>query len=195
MSVPPLPRDFYARDPVAVARELLGCRLVREIDGHRESGRITETEAYVGAEDSASHAYRGMTPRNRVMFGPPGHAYVYFIYGMHNMLNVVTGPPDEPWAVLIRSMRPEDGIESMRTRRLGRRPLSDGPGKLCQALAIDRELNGWDLTKAKSLWIEAAGTPPATAQIQAGPRVGIDYALPEHRDAPWRFRLVSPASE
>lgn len=187
-----LVRDFYNRDPVTVARELLGCRLVREIDGRHEGGRIVETEAYVGAEDSASHAYRGVTPRNRVMFGPPGQAYVYFVYGMHHMLNVVAGPEGEPGAVLIRGIHPEEGVESMQIRRRGRRPLADGPGKLCQALDIDRSFDDWDLTAGRRLWISAGPVVPAE-RIQMGPRVGIGYALAEHRNAPWRFRLPPDA--
>jgi len=183
-----LRRDFYARDPVEVARSLLGCRLLRRVDGVCLGGRITETEAYVGAEDSASHAYRGMTPRNRVMFGPPGHAYVYFVYGMHHMFNVVTGAEGVPWAVLIRGLAPELGLDAMRERR-GRRPLADGPGKLCQALAIDRGFDAWDLTRGQALWIEAGEQVPDSA-VAAGPRVGIDYALPQHREAPWRFCLL-----
>lgn len=177
-----------------MARRLLGTRLVRILDGARLSGIISETEAYMGGDDSASHAFRGRTPRNQVMFGPPGYAYVYFVYGMHNMLNVVTGEEDIPWAVLIRAIEPQEGIDTIRTRRNGRNGLCNGPGKLCQALGIDRQLNGWDLTRGQRLWIEA-GHDVAEADIRTSPRVGIDYALPEHRNLHWRFEYVPEQSK
>lgn len=183
-----LPLSFFARPAPLVAPDLLGCMLVRKIDGQRLAGRIVETEAYLGREDAASHAYRGPTARNRAMFGPPGHAYVYLIYGVHHCLNVVTGPKEEGQAVLIRALEPLAGLESMRARR-GRRALQDlcsGPGKLCQAFAIDRSLDGHDLMAGVGLWLEA-GPPPATS-ILAGPRVGVrgdGLAL----QRPWRFYL------
>ena len=182
--------DFYARPTLIVARELLGQHLVREIDGQRLSGRIVETEAYIGPDDSASHASKGRTARTGVMFGPPGRAYVYLIYGMHSMLNLVTEPEDFPAAVLIRALEPVAGVETMRARR---RPgidritgLTNGPGKLCQALAIDSGLHAWDVTLGRKLWLEPAEAIPDSA-VATGSRIGVDYAQPADRHAPWRF--------
>lgn len=141
-----LPRRFYDRDTLLVARELLGKRLVRVLRGKRLSGIIVETEAYIGEEDKASHAARGRTLRNQVMYGPPGHAYIYFVYGMHYCLNVVAEREGFAAAVLLRALVPQEGDEDMLRRRSGRKDtLADGPAKLCQALAIDRRLNGMDL--------------------------------------------------
>jgi len=184
----PLPRAFFARSAVEVAPDLLGNVLVREIDGHRLAGRIVEVEAYLGREDAASHAFRGPTPRNRSMFGPPGHAYVYLIYGVHHCLNVVTGPEGDGQAVLIRALEPLEGHEIMRFRRGGvpDRQLTNGPGKLCQALGIDRRLDGHDLCVGEILWLEPG--PKPSEPICAGPRVGVrGDALALER--PWRFYL------
>ena len=186
----PLPRNFYTRPALVVARDLLGRHLVREIGDEVMVGRITEAEAYAGALDSASHASRGLTPRTATMFGPPGHAYVYLVYGLHQMLNVVTDTDGEPGAVLIRAVTPILGKTSMIARRGGKRDreLTNGPGKLAQALSISlAELNQHDLCHGQRLWLEA-GEPVADDQVVAGPRVGIEYALPKDRDAPWRFR-------
>lgn len=188
-----LPRSFYARPALVVARDLLGRHLVRQTGEQRLVGRIIEVEAYGGALDSASHASKGMTPRTEPMFGPPGHAYVYLIYGLHDMLNVVTDTTGEPGAVLIRAMTPVAGEAAMIAHRGGKRgrQLANGPGKLAQALNVTRAtLNRHDLCDGERLWLEA-GEPIADAFITAGPRVGIDYAEPEDRDAPWRFRLVT----
>jgi DNA-3-methyladenine glycosylase len=184
-----LDHEFYNRRTITVARQLLGSKLVRDLNGRILSGMITETEAYLGREDSACHAYRRRTPRNSVMFGQPGFAYVYLVYGLHYMLNIVTGKAGDPCAVLIRAMMPIDGqiqMEALRGKR--GRDLSNGPGKLCQALAIDRTYNGWDFKQGISLWIEPYQRVPAKA-IQAGPRIGIDYADPADREAPLRFWL------
>lgn len=182
-----LTRDFYARDTLQVARELIGKKLVRRIDGSEISGMIVETEAYCGKEDSACHAHRGQTPRNTVMFGLPGHAYVYFTYGMHYLLNLVTEEEGNPCAVLIRAILPVDGIEEMEIRRKKKGvQLTNGPAKLCQAFAIDKSLNGWDLTCGEELWVEDYKTVPAKL-ITATPRIGIDYAQEEHCEALWRF--------
>ena len=134
-----LPRSFFARDTLAVAPALLGQRLVRYANGQQLSGLIVETEAYRGQDDEASHAYR-RTPRSAVMYGLPGHAYVYFIYGVHHCLNAVTEPEGQPGAVLIRAILPVEGIEIMRGRRAGIADdqLANGPGKLCMALGINR---------------------------------------------------------
>lgn len=184
-----LTRKFYRRDPVKVARGLLGCKLVRDTGAVRMAGIIVETEAYWGDRDSACHAFRGKTPRTEVMFGEAGHAYVYFIYGMYFMLNVVTGPIGSAWAVLVRGIRPIEGIEEMTRLRGGRKKgIADGPGKLCSAMAIDRQFNGWDLTQPSRLWIER-GESVASDQIAASQRIGIDYAHPEHRCLDWRFTI------
>lgn len=182
----PLPRDFFSRDARLVAPELLGKKLVRTYAGQRLEGLIIEAEAYLGEGDTGSHASRGRTPRNSIMFGEPGHAYVYLIYGMYQLLNVVTSPSGEAGAVLIRALHPLQGREWMEKLRGGSRQLTNGPGKLCRALDIGREFNGWDLTLGQELWIEPH-TTPSPEEIQTGPRIGIDYALPEHRDALWRF--------
>lgn len=188
-----LPRDFYARPALVVARDLLGRHLVRETGGQQLVGRITEAEAYGGALDSASHASKGMTPRTAPMFGPPGHAYVYLIYGLHDMLNLVTDTPGEPGAVLLRAITPVAGEAAMIAHRGGKRgrELANGPGKLAQAMNVTRAtLNRHDLCCGERLWLEA-GEPVSDAWVTAGPRVGINYAAPADRDAPWRFRLVT----
>jgi len=185
-----LDRDFFARDTLTVARELLGQRLVRMVDGERLSGRIVEVEAYIGEKDRASHARSGRTARNEAMYGPAGHAYVYFIYGMHHCLNVVTEAPGFPAAVLLRALEPVEGLERMRELRGGvrERPLTSGPARLCQALAIGRALNGADLCASGAILFVEAADGVQDAHIQAGPRVGVrgdDAAL----QAPWRFFL------
>ncbi len=180
--------DFFARPTLTVARDLLGQRLVRQIDGQRLSGIIVETEAYIGPGDTACHASKGRTPRTEVMFGPAGRAYVYLIYGMYHMLNLVTEAEGFPAAVLIRALEPVDGVAHMQSRRKLARSdnLTNGPGKLCRALAIDLALNNWPVTAGESLWLEP-GAPVPPASIAAGPRIGINYARPEDRAAPWRF--------
>jgi DNA-3-methyladenine glycosylase len=159
-----LARAFYARRTLTVARELIGMRLVRLHRGKRLIGRIVETEAYQGPQDLAAHSARGRTERNAVMFGSPGHAYVYLIYGMWNCLNVVTREEGIPHAVLIRAVEPLSHI----------RDKSWGPGLLCKAMHIDRKLSGADLC-GESLWIEAPPTAERS-KITRAPRVGVDYA-------------------
>ena len=182
-----LGRSFFRQNTLKVARNLLGKVLVRAYQNDRLSGIISETEAYLGSEDSASHAHRGKTPRNTIMFGPPGFAYVYFVYGMHHLLNVVTEPLHRPAAVLIRAIIPLHNRPRMEILR-GRTgsDLTDGPAKLCQALSIDRRFNGWDLTRGEKIWIENRPTLP-NRYIQKGPRIGIAYAEITARQAPWRF--------
>jgi DNA-3-methyladenine glycosylase len=182
----PLPRAFYERDTVVVARALLGQRLVRVLDGLYLSGLICETEAYGGADDPASHAYR-RTPRSVIMFGPPGIAYIYFIYGMYHCLNAVTACDGHPGAVLIRGIFPDEGIGTLREHRSGAadKHLTDGPGKLCQALGITLVLNGVDLTDNSELFI-TAGEAVAMREIIATPRVGV-RGDEEARTRPWRF--------
>lgn len=182
-------RNFFSRPTLAIGQALLGQYLIRELDGQRLAGRIVETEAYIGADDSANHASKGRTGRTRVMFGPPGLAYVYLIYGMYHMLNVVTEAPDFPAAVLIRAVEPVEGLNLMEAHRPRVRKtvnLTNGPGKLCQALAIDQKLNDWDLTVGQKLWLES-GRPVPDEAIATGPRIGISYARPEDQAAPWRF--------
>ena len=183
----PLAREFYNRPTLTVARELLGERLVRILDGVRLVGIITEAEAYIGEEDLGCHAKSGQTKRNAVMFGPPGHAYVYFTYGMHWMLNAVTEWDGFPAAVLIRAFEPLEGQDIISSRRQGRDTL--GPAKMTQALGIDGSLNGIDLCDPRSgLWIEA-GLPVDEKDIITGPRVGL-YTVPEPwKSIPWRFRI------
>ena len=184
-----LPRKFYDRDPRIVARELLGKVLVRRERGPEIAGRIVEVEVYLGREDPAAHAYSGPTARNQVLFGPPGHAYVYFIYGNHYCLNVSCMPEGEAGSLLIRALEPLRGLEHMaRRRRLpvaqsaserGRKMLTSGPGRLAEALGITRARdNGKDVTAAGSdLRIVDDGSKPG--KIATGPRVGITKAAEE----------------
>lgn len=182
---PVLPREFYARPTLEVARALLGARLVRLFEGVRLSGLIRETEAYIGEEDLGCHARSGKTKRNAVMYGPPGHAYVYFTYGMHWCLNVVTEAEGFPAAVLIRAIFPLEGEEIMRQRRRG--GDLNGPAKLTQALGIDGTFNGVDLClPARGLWIEAGQTVPPPAIIAAA-RVGLNSVPEPWKSIPWRF--------
>lgn len=184
-----LPLKFYLREnTVDIARELLGKLLVVPDEaGHRVSGMIVETEAYLGVDDRAAHSYGGRrTPRNEVMYARGGTVYVFFVYGMYFQLNVVTGKSDHPHAVLIRAVEPVEGIEIMRARRgeMKDRNLTSGPGKLCIALAIDRSINGENL-RGKRLWLEDHRSFTG-GDISAGPRVGIDYAG-DDAAKPWRF--------
>jgi len=185
-----LRRQFYDRPTLEVARDLLGQRLVRVLDGHRLSGLIVETEAYVGQEDLASHARFGRTPRSEIMFGPPGHAYVYFTYGMHWMLNFVTEVKGYPAAVLIRALQPMEGVEVMRRRR--HHPdhiLTNGPAKLAQAMNIDKGLNGCDLCAREAvLFVERAPSVPE-AEVVRGPRVGLGETREPWLSKPWNFKI------
>ncbi len=171
-----LPTSFYARPTLQVARSLLGKYLVRETSAGRRAGRIIEVEAYAGFHDRASHASRGRTKRTEVMFGPPGLAYVYLIYGMYHCINVVTERAEFPSAVLIRAVESEAG-------------LIDGPGRVCRALTIDRELNAHDLTGGAALWLEDRGDRIRRTAIGAFPRIGVDYAG-TWAAKPWRFRVT-----
>jgi DNA-3-methyladenine glycosylase len=192
-----LPRDFFARPSVEVAPDLLGCVLEHSTADGLVAVELTEVEAYAGSSDPASHAYRGQTPRNAVMFGPPGHAYVYFTYGMYFCVNLVClGAEGSASAVLLRAgeiVAGEDLALARRTRRTAARgtstvvsrDLARGPARLCQALAIDRALDGADACVASSpLRVRTgAGTPPRSAEIATGPRVGVSRAA----EIPWRF--------
>lgn len=219
--------DFYARPTLELAPALIGAILVHESAQGRLAGRIVETEAYLSPHDEASHAFRGETPRNRVMFGPPGHAYVYVSYGLHSMLNIVTEPEGCAAAVLIRGLEPLEGIATMAANRglevadanganralevsaagaacgvlsyagagavnhgpvrgIGPsvlRNVANGPGRLCQAMAIDRALNGHDLTRPPLYLLAARGGPLPVVQTT---RIGITRSV----DLPWRFYLL-----
>jgi len=170
-----LPSTFFSRGTLAVARALIGVHLVHDDGRQRRAGRIVETEAYLGPRDLAAHSARGRTARTEVMFGPPGHAYVYFIYGFWNCLNVVTGRAGVPHAVLLRALEPLDGL----------RERTWGPGLLCRALGIDRQLNGADL-RGGVLWLEPPPPGAPRARIARATRVGVDYAGDWAR-RPWRF--------
>jgi len=182
--------SFYNRPTLTVARELLGARLVRILDGKKLVGLITETEAYIGQTDLACHAKAGLTPRTSPMFGPAGHAYVYFTYGNHWMLNTVTEKEGFPAAVLIRAIQPLEGIEVMMERRQGRDTL--GPGKLTQALGITKSENNINLTVAgSSLRIEAGVFVPKKS-VTIGPRVGLNKTPEPWFSKPWRFLVKEP---
>lgn len=191
-----LPRKFYNRNTLNVAKDLLGCVLVRRItpvksgragarkgeqfDGVKEiRAVITETEAYMGEDDLASHASKGRTPRTELMFGTPGHVYVYMIYGMYFCMNIVTEKKDFPAAVLIRGVKIED-TDYKKT---------NGPGKLCKVLEIDSKLKGIDITKGEKIWIEKGSERITPERIVANKRIGIDYA--KHcKEYLWRFTLM-----
>lgn len=189
-----LPRSFFARPTLTVARELLGQRLVRLDRGRRLSGWIVEAEAYIGPKDLACHAHVGRTARNEVMWGPPGHAYVYFTYGMHWCLNIVTEDEGYPAAVLIRGVAPDEGVGVMRRRR-GRVPdarLADGPAKVCQALGLDGGFNGHDLcAPGARLFLETPRAGPV-GKVTRGPRVGLNNVPEPWKSKPWRYRLIPP---
>jgi len=218
---PVLSRDRLAADTLVAARAILGARLVRDPgDGaaERRVGRIVEVEAYIGEGDRASHARMGPTPRNRVMFGPAGIAYVYLVYGMHHCLNVVTGPDGYPAAVLLRSAVPVDGAPSMRTARLERAMASRradrddpaaaaarlagvpdarlalGPARLAAAFGVERRHDGIDLLDPSSpIRLEPGAADDLAGSVEATPRIGVDYAGPEWASRPWRFVLVPEA--
>ena len=169
-----LDQRFFNRPTCQVAEELIGKFLVRRIGGKTIRAMITETEAYDGPEDKACHAHRGKTPRNAPMFGSAGHWYVYFVYGIHWMLNIVTGPEEYPAAVLIRAVMLEDGTKL------------EGPAKLTKHLQIDRKLNDSAASNESELWIEDRGIPIDRKQIKRKPRIGVDYAG-KWSTKPWRY--------
>ncbi|MGZ3665616.1 MAG: DNA-3-methyladenine glycosylase [Ktedonobacterales bacterium] len=191
----PVSQAFYEQTTVDVARALIGKTLARRTARGLTAGIIVEVEAYAGAMDPASHAYRGLTPRNRTMFGPTGRAYVYLSYGVHCCINVVTEWEGEAAAVLVRALEPTYGIELMRERRGARiadRNLCRGPGRLCQAMDITREQDGADLTAGPAtdgvdgLWVAETGDWAMDAPIATSPRIGISRAV----DWPWRFYVA-----
>jgi DNA-3-methyladenine glycosylase len=182
-----LPRDFYDRDVIIVARDLLGRTLFHESQDGSTSGRIVEVEAYLPEDDPANHAHRGRTRRNASMFGPPGHAYVYAIHSRW-CLNAVTQAVGVASAVLIRAVEPLEGVEVMRARRgiEKQRDLARGPARLCEAFAIDRALDGWNLTSGEKLWIAAGRGLDESDSIEAATRVGVTSA----QDLPLRFLVA-----
>lgn len=191
-----LSRTFYQRDSIQVAKELLGKVLVSEIDGQRAAARIVEAEAYMGIDDRAAHSYGGRrTPRVEVMYGEAGFSYIFMIYGIHFCFNVVTSEKETPQAVLIRAAEPLEGLEQMAQRRFGkplqqltkseRRGLTNGPGKLCRALGLDRRFNGADLC-GDEVYIEEGGREGF--RVVTTKRVGVDYAG-EAKDYLWRFYI------
>lgn len=184
----PLPREFYDRDPVTVAQALLGKLLLRETEEGVTGGRIVETEAYLGGMDPASHSYRGKTNRNAVMFGPPGFLYVYSIHSRWCM-NAVTEEEGRPTAVLMRACEPLLGIEWMQHRR-GKEKMTElttGPARLCESLAVDRRLNGVDLTLGREIWIATDPDPPLEkGEVLVTERIGVTSA----KDSLLRFCYV-----
>ncbi|MBI5928511.1 MAG: DNA-3-methyladenine glycosylase [Chloroflexi bacterium] len=178
-----LNRDFYTRNACVVARELLGARLVRRIDGQQVAGLIVETEAYTGVNDLASHGRLKRTPRNLPMYEKPGHAYVYLTYGMHWLLNVACEPEGHPAAVLLRAIEPIEGLDVMASRRPNRpaKEWTSGPARLTLAIGVDGKQNRVDMTGQEAgLWIEA-GSPVEDAKVSTGPRIGLGKRVPE----PW----------
>jgi DNA-3-methyladenine glycosylase len=184
-------RAWFDRPSLEVAQDLLGMRLVHETAAGVVAGRIVETEAYAGPEDLAAHSSRGRTSRNEVMFGPPGHLYVYFVYGIHHCLNVVCGPGAKPEAVLVRAVAIEVGEALACARRGGSHSitaarLASGPGNVAAAFGIDRSLNGLDLTVGPVYLTDG----PRPARVLARPRVGVAYAA-EWAALPWRFLVAN----
>jgi DNA-3-methyladenine glycosylase len=182
-----IPRRFFERDTLTVARELLGQMIVRRTDEGAIRGIIVETEGYLGELDDAAHSYKGKSDRIRVQYGPAGMAYIYMIYGMYNCLNITSGPLGVPEVVLIRALEPVSGIDLMKKRRRTDKTLQlcSGPGKLCMALDIDRRLYGADLCSDGPVYLEYGQLPPET---EASKRIGIDYAM-LCRDKLWRFTI------
>lgn len=176
----PLPPSFYARDTLEVARDLLGKVVVRTLPGGEvRTGRLVELEAYLGPEDRAAHSWRGLTPRTKTMYGPPGRAYVFLVYGIHCCLNFVTRPEGEPQAILVRALEPDAAT-----------PPASGPGLVCRALQVDRSLNGAVL-QPPVLYVADDGHRPAADEVFTTPRIGVDYAG-EWAGRPWRFCVDSP---
>jgi DNA-3-methyladenine glycosylase len=187
-----LSREFFAQDTLLVARLLLGKQLARRLDGQRLAGRIVEAEAYIGSDDKGCHAAVGRTKRNEAMFGPPGHAYVYFTYGAHWMFNVVTEAQDFPAAVLVRALEPLEGISAMVRNRRGRTgfELCSGPAKLTQALGITGALNDLDLcARGAELWLQDA-SPIPDDDVATGPRIGLNNTPEPWLSRPWRFYVA-----
>lgn len=186
-----LSRAFFARPTLLVARELLGCELIREFRGIRLSGIITETEAYIGETDLACHAKAGRTHRTQFLYGPPGYTYVYFTYGIHWMLNLVTERENFPAAVLIRSITPKEGIKSMKHLRSGKSlpQLTNGPAKLTQAMNITKKQNGIDCCNVESVVKIETGPKINSSRILKNARIGLGQTPEPWLSKPWRFNL------
>ena len=186
-----LSREFYTRDTLTLARDLLGKRMVRRFEGQRLAGHITEVEAYIGEEDEACHANSGQTERTAPMYGPPGHLYVYLIYGMYHCLNIVTEQEGFPAAILVRALRPVEGLATIRRLRGAQhaeRDLARGPGRLCEALVVDRSFNYECLYGEDTrLWLEQAPAVP-TDEIARSPRINV-RGDERARTVRWRFYL------
>lgn len=193
-----LTAEFFENSATIVAWKLLGKLLVRRHQNQIMGGLVTETEAYQGEEDLGCHAKVGLTPRTKIMYGPAGHAYIYFTYGMHWMLNAVTGPVGSPAAVLIRSIKPVFGLDMINSLRPspkfhGSQPKekgwTDGPAKLCQALSIDGRLNGSYLcTKDSDLWLAESGLIVSESEITKSPRIGLNNVPEPWKSIPWRYQ-------
>jgi DNA-3-methyladenine glycosylase len=186
-----LSRHFFNQITTTVARALLGMKLVRLDGNQRIAGTITETEAYRGEEDLACHARSGRTARTTVMYGPPGHAYIYFNYGIHWLLNFVTEEEGYPAAVLIRGIQPTEGLDIIRERRAGR-PRSqwtNGPAKLCQALDLDKRFNGMDICSPEAVLFVEEGEAVPDSDVTIGPRVGLNTVPEPWKSIPWRFKV------
>ncbi|MFE9024319.1 DNA-3-methyladenine glycosylase [Streptomyces sp. NPDC007808] len=191
----PLPRDFFDRPVLEVAPDLLGRILVRSTPDGPIALRLTEVEAYDGPNDPGSHAYRGRTPRNDVMFGPPGHVYVYFTYGMWHCMNLVCGPDGSASAVLLRAGEIVEGAELARTRRLSARndkELAKGPARLATALDVDRALDGTDACTPDETPLRIlTGTPVPSDQVRNGPRTGVAGDGGNGDSHPWRYWIAN----
>lgn len=183
-----LSREFYCQDGHTVAKGLLGQILVHETPEGKTAGKIVEVEAYMGAVDKAAHSYKGRSSRTEIQYGPGGFAYIYFIYGMYYCMNVVANQPEKPEAILIRALEPVEGLELMEQRRkTGKvKNLCNGPGKLCQALGIDKSCYGEDLLGSRLYILPGEEVPEE--RIEATPRINIDYAE-EARDFLWRYLI------
>jgi DNA-3-methyladenine glycosylase len=192
-----LPRAFFNQPTLKVARELLGMRLVRLENGQRLAGLVIETEAYIGPDDLGCHARAGKTPRTRVMYGPPGHAYIYFTYGKHWLLNFVTELEGFPAAVLLRAIFPTEG-QTVIAKRREPMPIAqwtNGPAKVCQALNLDGKLNGLDLCQPQSILFLEKAPPIPDSAVTTGPRVGLNSVPEPWKSIPWRFLARIPAPE
>lgn len=185
MASSPLPRFFFERPTLTVARDLLGTCLIRDLGHSRLVAQIIDVEAYIGQDDLACHASKGRTKRTEVMFGPAGFTYVYLIYGMYDLLNIVTEAENFPAAILIRGIEVIDPEGPSHSTRIS------GPGRVTRFLQVNRELNKLDTTKGETLWIEKPDKRISSSCIQSGPRIGVEYAK-EWAKKPWRFFLSSP---
>ena len=201
-----LKRNFFTKPTLQIAQDMLGKFLIRKIGNKKLAGMIVETEAYIGPQDKASHAFNNKrTPRNQAEWLIGGHIYIYLVYGMYWQLNISTGKANSPECLLIRALEPTNGVELMKSFRNTKNvnKLTNGPGKLCDALKLDKSFYGEDITKSKRMWLEDRRNPPTGSdvtsragglQIKKGPRIGIDYAGPVWSKKPWRFWIKNNSS-